>query len=263
MKTGIYHWFGYGIEPRTKYKMIRDAGFDNVLLWWGDEYENETGKKEHLPDLARNAGLFVENVHVPFENVNSLWTETHNTKDVLLQYISCIKDCATYEIPTIVFHLTYTGTPPPYSQWGLSNILSIKTAAEKYGVNIAFENLRRPDYIDYVFENIDSERFKLCYDTGHENCFSKTDMLEKYGERLIALHLHDNLGSHDDHLIPGDGEIDWQDVARKIKNTGFCGSVTLECTNTGQELYKDMSAEEFLKRSYESAQEIIKLMEKS
>ncbi len=178
------------------------------------------------------------------------------------EYINCAKDCAQFEIPTMVFHLTYGSTPPAVSQWGLDNVQRLVDAAEKYGINIALENIRRPDYVDYVLENIQSDRLRLCYDSGHENCFTKTDMLHKYGQKLIALHLHDNDSTSDQHMIPGDGTIDWSTVIAEIKSTGFNGSVTLECVNQGHNIYKDMSAVKFLSKSFASAQKVAHELEK-
>jgi sugar phosphate isomerase/epimerase len=58
-------------------------------------------------------------------------------------------------------------------------------------------------YIDNIFKNIKSDRLKFCYDSGHENCFTPgADFLAKYGDKLAALHHHDNDGSSDQHLLP-------------------------------------------------------------
>jgi len=50
----------------------------------------------------------------------------------------------------------------------------------------------------------------ICFDTGHFNLFSQSAMknwLEKLGNRLFECHLHDNLGSDDDHIAVGDGTL--------------------------------------------------------
>lgn len=38
ISTGIYYWFGYQIQNNERFKLIKEANFDNVLLWWGDEF---------------------------------------------------------------------------------------------------------------------------------------------------------------------------------------------------------------------------------
>jgi sugar phosphate isomerase/epimerase len=74
---------------------------------------------------------------------------------------------------------------------------------------IALENLRKPEYLDFLFDNIKSDKLKFCYDSGHNNCFTpEIDCLGKYGDKLIALHLHDNDGTCDQHLLPFNGTME-------------------------------------------------------
>jgi sugar phosphate isomerase/epimerase len=135
---------------------------------------------------------------------------------------------------------------------GLDRIKYLVDLAEKKNVNIALENLKRPEYLQFVFQNIQSGRLGFCYDSGHENCYSKgTDLLSMYGNKLMALHLHDNDGTGDQHRIPGEGTINWDIVVRKIKKTTYRGAVTLEVTNEFSEMYSDISAQEFLKAANE------------
>ena len=47
--TGIYDCFGYGpgydVSFEERYKLIRNAGFDCVMLWWSDQF----GRGDLLP----------------------------------------------------------------------------------------------------------------------------------------------------------------------------------------------------------------------
>jgi len=45
LKTGICDWFGYRTDNEERFRLIRKAGFDSVLLWWGDEYADYVGDK--------------------------------------------------------------------------------------------------------------------------------------------------------------------------------------------------------------------------
>jgi len=248
IKTGICDWFGYRIDNENRFKLIREAGFDDVFLWWGDEHADYVGDKNLLPEIARNAGLEVENIHAPFDKTNYIWTESVNAEDIVKRYAQCILDCSRHNIPTVVIHLTNGNTPPPPTILGLERIKYLVKLAEQKKVNIALENLRRPDYLQFVFENIQSNRLGFCYDSGHENCFTKgTDLLSLYGKNLMALHLHDNDGTNDQHRIPGEGTINWEAVVKKIKSTTYGGAISLEVTNEFSQLYSGISAQEFLK----------------
>lgn len=77
--------------------------------------------------------------------------------------------------------------------------------------------------------------------------------MSRYGSRLMALHLHDNDGSSDQHCLPFDGTVDWQKVMKNISQTGYQGAVALEVNNTG---YEDRHPEEFLHLAYERAKRL-------
>jgi L-ribulose-5-phosphate 3-epimerase len=247
VKKGIGYWFGYQIKNKERFKLIRETGFDNVFLWWGDEYEDYDGDKNFLPGMARSTGLDVENVHAPFDNANRIWTDSINADDIVKRYAKCIIDCSQHNISTVVIHITNGDTPPPPTLLGLDRIRYLVEVAEQRGVNIALENLRRPQYMEFIFANVQSNRLGFCYDSGHENCYSKgTDLLSKYGDKLMALHLHDNDGTDNQHRIPGEGTINWDSVVEKIKSIGYNGAISLEVINEQSKQYSVVSAREFL-----------------
>lgn len=71
----------------------------------------------------------------------------------------------------------------------------------------------------------------VCLDTGHAFLGRHwRQLVEVAGARLCHIHASDNCGVFDDHLSPGDGAIDWQDVGRALKDLAFTGWVMLELT---------------------------------
>lgn len=196
----------------------------------------------------------IENIHAPYEKSNTLWlNDGLNSSEIVEQYKGCIMDCAHYHIPTLVIHLTEGDYPPTPSQIGLDRFKYIVEFSEKKGVNIALENLRRPDYLDFIFTNINSARLGFCYDSGHENCYtSNVDLLERYGNKLVALHLHDNSGKEDEHKIPGEGNINWSSVAEKIDSLKYQGPLTLEVMNGFPERSLKVGPDEFLALAFHS-----------
>ncbi len=46
--------------------------------------------------------------------------------------------------------------------------------------------------------------------------------------RLLHTHLHDNHGARDEHLVPGDGRIDWSALLRQLSDGGYRGALLLE-----------------------------------
>jgi len=67
----IYDWFGYELPIKERYRLIKEAGFDGVLLWWSNGFGRDYfGQNEYRngPQIAREAGLFIENIHAPVQN---------------------------------------------------------------------------------------------------------------------------------------------------------------------------------------------------
>jgi len=71
----------------------------------------------------------------------------------------------------------------------------------------------------------------ICLDTGHAN-ISKVDpalFIRKAGPRLKALHIADNLGTNDDHMLPhGRGTVKWPEVMKALHETGYKGLFNFE-----------------------------------
>ena len=110
--------------------------------------------------------------------------------------------------------------------------------AESKNVVIAFENMpfptlpmSPPHKILEFIKAIDSDYFKMCFDTGHANLVmngSLYDNIKKIGKELKVLHVHDNDGKGDFHKFPFDGNFDWQEFTKALKEINYEGVFSLE-----------------------------------
>lgn len=260
---GIYAWFGYLLPLKERFRLIRDAGFDCVMLWWGDDFYELDGKKTAHPELARSYGLTVENAHAPYQFSNDLWDSGINGTAYEKLIMGCIEDCAACGIPTLVMHII----DDPFLKIGDAGICRLQRLveqAERDNVTLALENVQKPQYLDCIFSRIKSEHLGFCYDSGHEFAISGGfSLLEKYGCLLKAMHLHDNNGKEDQHLLPGEGKINWTDVAAKIKAAGYKGAICLEsCAPWDEQTGKSSSEppEAYLKRAIQAVEKICELL---
>lgn len=248
----IFDWFGYEITCKERYRKIKEAGFDGVLLYWSDEFGNADYKL--FPKYAEESGLYIENIHTSFDNINSIWLDNQDGKSIEDYLLQCVDDCAAYAIPTMILHLSSGNNPPPMNSFGFDRIKRIAEKAEKHEINIALENLRNSESLAYILGRIDSQHIGFCYDSGHHHCRNpEEDLLTKYGSRLMALHLHDNDGTDDQHGLPFDGTIDWDKTIRDIFQTNYSGAIALEVINRG---YENLLAEEFLSVAFERAKKL-------
>lgn len=259
MDVGLYTYFGFKYPFNEIMKLIKSTGFHSVMTYWGDEFDNTEIKKEKQPEIIRKNGLEVENTHFPFDGINNIWEDTFDGQEILKKYLSYIDECKEYEIPTAIVHVSSGTNPPPYNQLGLDRFKRIIDKAEKNGITIALENLRKPEYLDFVFKNIDSDKLKFCYDSGHENCYTPDlDYLAKYGGKLISLHLHDNDGTGDQHLLPFSGTTDWKRIMIHLRNLGYKKPLSLEIESAFIKEFNENKITEYLLEVMNIA---IKLME--
>jgi sugar phosphate isomerase/epimerase len=78
---------------------------------------------------------------------------------------------------------------------------------------------------------IGRDNLRICLDTGHAAIFKGKDVasaVRMIGDKLKAVHIHDNMGKEDEHLIPGDGIIDWNAFADALREIGYTGVISLE-----------------------------------
>lgn len=252
---GIYDCFGYGtgynVSFEERYRQIKKAGFDCVMLWWSDKFGRGDGYQEDV-QFARDAGLIVENIHAPVHEQNFLSIDNLDGKNVFDNYLQNVNDCSKNSIPTMVVHLpddTY-----PLNNMGMERLRAIILKAEDKGIQIAFENLRNINNLTFVLDSFRSRYVGYCYDScHHKNYAPNDDLLKRFGNRLMALHLQDNGGKHNQHQLPFDGSIDWTEVMDSISLTGYKGATSLEPMNWD---YEQLSIQEFLLLAYQKAKEL-------
>lgn len=251
-KYTIVDYFGYNLTPQERMKVIRQAGFDGVILLWANYFDADY---KEFPKYAEKEGLFVENAHAPYMKANTIWKDSIDGEEYTSHIINCIEDCSKYNIPTLVVHPINGQNPLPKQNTGLDRFKRILDVAEKKHINIAIENQGNPEYIGYVFENVKSDKLRFCFDSGHENYYSpQVDLLDLYGDKLSALHLHDNDGKEDAHALPFTGAIDWRRISKKLKEINYNGAIALETLNKGFEHIEDPV--EFLRIALERAKKI-------
>jgi sugar phosphate isomerase/epimerase len=173
---GIFSWFGFVLPFEERITLIKEAGFTATSIWWEDEVAPFPIKKESMPHLAREQGLLLENIHVPYNNSDALWSEHESLRKAIVQcHVEWLYDCAQFGIPMMVMHLNDEINPPAPNSQGLENMRELVQVAEKMQVTIAIENTRRNDSISYVLKSIRSNYLGFCFDSSHHRLANNED----------------------------------------------------------------------------------------
>ena len=157
---------------------------------------------------------------------------------------------------------------------GLKNFERILKVAKRNKVKIAIENVDcySIKHVYYLLDNIKDKSVGFCYDVGHHHLYNpETDLLKKYGDRLFAVHLHDNLMdwqkgydyTRDLHLLPFDGKINFDKVCKKLKAIGYKGVVMLELHKKAcgtPQMYENIDNIKYLAEAYHRAEKLSKMI---
>ena len=86
------------------------------------------------------------------------------------------------------------------------------------------------EMIDLLNEKAGKHCFGLCLDTGHLNLLRRNfrSYIPQLGNRIVALHIHDNSQDNDRHLAPYTGNICWEEFLREMKRIGYRGDLSFE-----------------------------------
>ncbi len=157
-----------------------------------------------------------------------------------------IEACRMLGIPHIVIH--YPRREPDKQLFYKNSIGFFKLFeedTEKYGIDILVENSSdgwgAPGYllrtgkemIDFVKE-AGIPRLHINWDTGHANVqgCNQYDEVMTMGSELRALHVQDNYGNADSHVMPMCGTTNYDDLIRGLIDSGYKGDFTFEGGNT-------------------------------
>lgn len=83
----------------------------------------------------------------------------------------------------------------------------------------------------------DPKHVGVCYDFGHGNLVGNAfhrKNLNVIGSRLHAIHVQDNHGVLDEHLMPFHGNIDWAECMAGLADIGYDGDLTYEIQEFGR-----------------------------
>lgn len=239
------------MDTETFCSFIRDLGFTRVFSG-----STEPDKVRQQAKTVYAAGLCYDTLHAPFKGImNAIWSDSDDGENTLTQLTACVDLCHEIGAPIAVVHLSAGGNPPPPTDIGRGRFIRLVEHAAVKGVKIAFENQRMLGNIGWAFEEFrDAPHVGFCWDCGHEGCFTPgRRYMPLFGHRLICTHIHDNHGelNKDQHLLPFDGNLDFDYVAEALRGADPTVPLILELKR-GAEIYEGMSDEDYLVRAAEA-----------
>lgn len=232
---------------RDHFLEIAAHGFDVVELFAARlhlDYHN-TASIADLQQWLTGAGLELISVHAPVIDASLASAEAAERERAIAETERALHIGRRIQFKTLVVHL---GRPRSSGAQGGTNrdaarrsIDALAKAAEPLGIVIAVEvipnDLSRASSLTELVGDIEAGNVGICLDVGHARIDHPggdvVDAIEVAAGHLQAIHVHDNRGRSDDHLVPFDGVIDWPASLTAVQKVGYDGALTFELSARG------------------------------
>lgn len=187
-------------------------------------------------------------VHPPY-TIN-LAEKTRNILDQEIDYLTkCIELAAklnarfvTAYIGSVKAQKNFAGARKQALARAVKNLETLVKVCEGFKMRLALENSNRMDkdsdlfYLgdcvkdfEVIFSEIDSPWLNFCLDLGHANLSEGIPKyIDKFADKIINVHYHDNDGKSDEHLNLGAGNINWKQALKALQKINYSGPMLSE-----------------------------------
>lgn len=251
----------YGEEKALS--ILKNAGFDgadfDLCCYTGSKmpdivtmpHEDFVTYFKNIKSIADEVGIEIPTVHSLLDGYvrdveKNEWKRAKVKRDIEAASILGAKYCVIHSVSTLRWG--FDADPKIMHQLNQKMYSDFVPTAEEFGVCLTLESfggvtvdgVRGYDYFSnhkYMrkeLDNLDTEYKAFCLDTGHTNvavgggCLPLPDFIRYFGSRIKMLHMHDNDGVNDQHLIPGLGYINWPAVFDALDEIGYDGYYNYE-----------------------------------
>jgi len=178
-------------------------------------------------------------VHAPFSDLNIASLNPKIRENSVVQIIDCIRICNDLGIELVTLHPGYKSPLGAYfldeiKEMNKKSLMEIDRAGEEYGVLLALENIPKMwislcSDAKEMKELVGGTNLKICFDVGHAHISGAVDGFLDLKENFVNIHLHDNNGDKDKHLVLGEGNIGLREILKELK--GYKGDFVIESTS--------------------------------
>ena len=258
MKFGISTWnflMTYGEQadlPTTVGNIIKENF--GLELWLDWHVAPELIERKHWDDLKRmcqnKVGLSLHSKLMSFFDIQILKEEIELCRFLESDVLVVHPRSLGLEVGTLEYSLPFEPSKPDSDR-----IIKIMEYAEKQGVCLALENgsFRLLKYVRDLIRTQGFERnFGICLDTGHANLYKTQDppmveqFFEEFRDDLVHIHISDNLGTTDQHISLGEGNIDWSAIVPRVGSLQLKGQILFELNTPEDPLVSAKNARYFL-----------------
>ncbi len=247
MKFAYSTFVHYRYPLDESIKRAAEIGYDGVEIWGGRchaYYEDmDSARIAKINETLKKYGMSVPNfIPAQFRYPSNIATSDNQIRENSIEYI-----CRNVNTAEAV-GAKYISICPGYSLYGqtpdqawdcmMDSLRKIKNYANDKAVTVMLEPAHSMETdivltVDQgikVVDELGKDDFGLVIDTGHMfvNKESFTDIPMKVKDYKVHYHFDDNFGTSDDHLVPGEGKMDYSTFIDSLKKTNYDGWLSVE-----------------------------------
>ena len=200
-----------------------------------------------LRRLLRRRAVRATTVHAPFGNDLDISSRDDEVRRIGMRAVSVSLELAIeLDVPIVVVHASAEPVAPDERPARLERtqraLADFDPRCREGNRRIAVELLPRTclgntvEELFQILEPLDPGVFGVCLDTNHlmDRHGTLADVVRRLGDRLIALHLSDYDGVDEQHLLPGEGVLDWESFMAALRDIDYAGPFNYECGLDGE-----------------------------
>jgi len=247
MKVSLSSFLYLNYPLDESLRRIAQAGYDGVDIWGGrpHAYRNDLTRREirRLREISERLGLeFASFIPAQFRYPTCLCSQSETIRRDSVAYIKdSLRSAAEFGAPIVSVcpgHTTFGQTAEDGWHRLRESLDEICSAADSLRLKVAVEPADKyeTDLVNNceqalrLLEDVRWDNLGVVLDNGHSHVVgeSAAGMVARLGDRLFHVHVDDNLGQRDQHLIPGDGTFEFVPFISALQQAGYTGFLTAE-----------------------------------
>jgi sugar phosphate isomerase/epimerase len=225
--------------------LIRESGFSMIEVCSSPEHldfhnlEAVRRAEARIQELGMEAYSF----HAPFApQIDIASSDLAQRQSSIAEILTAAEAAAAMRVHYFVLHPGPENPAPtpveeqlPHMHNVIDSINQIALHCKDLGIMCALENklphllFGNTSDLLWILDGVSTAEVGICLDTGHAALAGDMhNLVHKLSTHLRIIHAHDNGGTDDKHLPPGDGKIDWKKLLRDLIGIRFHGALILE-----------------------------------
>ncbi len=237
---GLSHGCFNKVADENEFKRYKENGISHIEICFG-KYENTVNIDfNEFKRLADKYGIILWSFHLPFAPFTTLNPASLNeaVRDFTVVYFKELIKEAKRDADINLFVIHPSGEPIHEDDRKASlnqlkkSLNELCAFTEELGVTLAVENLPRTclgrnssDMYEILSYN---EKLRMCFDLNHTSNEKSEDIINRFANKIVTLHVSDFLGNDECHLMPLEGNNDWKAIINALIKAEYKGPFLYE-----------------------------------